>query len=81
MGKETQFSRAEVAPIVAGDSGDWRCDLVQVRRNAVLVVDAVADRSDRHNRLKNPSPLDDPLTSDLNRAAKIISRRQDSHRV
>jgi hypothetical protein len=38
MGKEAQFARAEVAPIVAGDSGDWRCDLVQVGRNAVLVL-------------------------------------------
>jgi hypothetical protein len=38
----------------------------------LLFVYAVADRSDCHNRLKNPSPLDDPLTSDLNRAEKLF---------
>jgi hypothetical protein len=50
MGKEAQFARAEVAPIVAGDSGDWRCDLVQVRRNAVLVPHDRAAQASNQNR-------------------------------
>jgi len=61
MGKETQFARSEVAPVVAqmqaGDSVNYRCESARVRRTS------------------HPRPRH------LSSAAKIISRRQDSHRV
>jgi len=61
MGEETQLARPEVAPVVAqmqaGDSVNYRCESVRVRRTS------------------HPRPRQ------LSRAAKTISRRQDSHSV
>ena len=69
MGKEAQFARAEVAPVVA--------QKLQLEIQGIGVVSRrCADRSTVTTAKSRP---DDSLTRDLNRAAEIISRRQDSH--